>query len=369
VPKHTADRLNEKQIIDYREHRRRLVEWMATRGKKDRGRADRDRPGRKVEGYSEATINRRAMNLDMFYRWVWDNHTDGYTTKITHDHAQAYMDHLLTEDHSGTHKSNLQKTVEMYFRWRAHEFGEDLWHSEIIFSTSQADNPRDALTLEEREKIRNAALAYDSVPHYNALSPEERADWKELLASIHGLHSPDDVGMDLFEETAGYKIASLVCVSLDAGLRPVEVRRAKPGWFDTENSVMRIPVKDSAKNRNNWEVSLLESTSTYVKRWLREREMYDEYDESDAMWLTREGNDYTSTTLGRLLKTLCDEAGIDYSDRQMTWYTIRHSVGTYMAREEGLEAARQQLRHNSTRTTMKYDQVPVEDRRDALRRM
>lgn len=49
--------------------------------------------------------------------------------------------------------------------------------------------------------------------------------------------------------------------------------------------------------------------------------------------------------------------------------SIRHSVGTYMAREEGLKAAKSQLRHRSIETTAKYDQAPVEDRRDALDRM
>ncbi|QSG08544.1 XerD/XerC family integrase [Halapricum desulfuricans] len=37
-----------------------------------------------------------------------------------------------------------------------------------------------------------------------------------------------------------------------------------------------------------------------------------------------------------------------------------------MAREEGLAAAQAQLRHKSEQTTMRYDQAPVEDRRDAL---
>jgi hypothetical protein len=40
-----------------------------------------------------------------------------------------------------------------------------------------------------------------------------------------------------------------------------------------------------------------------------------------------------------------------------------------MTREEGLAAAQAQLRHKSQRTTMRYDQVPVEDRKDALDRM
>lgn len=40
-----------------------------------------------------------------------------------------------------------------------------------------------------------------------------------------------------------------------------------------------------------------------------------------------------------------------------------------MTREEGLATAQAQLRPTSEQTTMKYDQTPVEDRRDALDRM
>jgi len=53
----------------------------------------------------------------------------------------------------------------------------------------------------------------------------------------------------------------------------------------------------------------------------------------------------------------------------MSWYAIRHLTGTYMAREEGFAAAQTQPRHLSPESTMKYDQVPVEDRQDALDRM
>lgn len=40
-----------------------------------------------------------------------------------------------------------------------------------------------------------------------------------------------------------------------------------------------------------------------------------------------------------------------------------------MTRGEGLAATQMQLRHKSEATTMKYDQAPVEDQRDALNRM
>ncbi len=106
-----------------------------------------------------------------------------------------------------------------------------------------------------------------------------------------------------------------------------------------------------------------------LDRWLDQRETYSAYQDSDALWLTRECNPYRSHALKHLLEGLCELAGINTSNRQASWYTVRHSVGTYMAREEGLAAAQTQLRHESVQTTMKYDQAPVEDRRSALDRM
>ena len=113
-------------------------------------------------------------------------------------------------------------------------------------------------------------------------------------------------------------------------------------------------------------MSLREETADILGRWLIERELYEKYEETDALWLTRHNNPYSSSSLRVLLDNLREIAGID---RDLTWYTIRHSVGTYMAREEGLAAAQSQLRHRRSETTMKYDQAPVEDRRDALDRM
>lgn len=40
-----------------------------------------------------------------------------------------------------------------------------------------------------------------------------------------------------------------------------------------------------------------------------------------------------------------------------------------MTREEGLAAVQSQLRHKSSETTIKYDQTPIEDLRNALDRI
>lgn len=98
-------------------------------------------------------------------------------------------------------------------------------------------------------------------------------------------------------------------------------------------------------------------------------ENQEKYEGTDALWLTRESNPYQSASLRGLLHRLCDTAGIDVENRSMSWYAIRHSTGTHMAREEGLAAAQTQLRHISPESTMKYDQAPVEERKHALGRM
>lgn len=158
-------------------------------------------------------------------------------------------------------------------------------------------------------------------------------------------------------------------MSLDAGLRPIEVERAVTSWVDTENAVLRIPKEDSSKNYNNWTVSLRDQTARILSRWLDQRETYTRYEDTDRVWLTSHGNPYQSQALRYVLSRLCEIVEIDTEDRSLSWYALRHSTGTYLTREEDLAAAQAQLRHKSPETTMKYDQVPPEDRQDALDRI
>jgi integrase len=236
------------------------------------------------------------------------------------------------------------------------------------FSEGQVSQPRDFLTKEERTRVRESALEYGSVPSYSSLTPPERDRWRAHLAQRFD-KPKEDVGPADWDRANGYKIPSLVWTSLDAGLRPVEVERAKPSWVDVDSCALRIPKADSAKSHEHWVVGLTERTAEMLGKWLEQRKTYSKYDGREELWLTREGNPYQTSSLRRLLERVCENAGIDTESRNLSWYAIRHSVGTYMAREEGLAAAQAQLRHKSPRTTMRYDQAPVEDRRDALDRM
>jgi integrase len=354
----TENKLTSRQLTDYEEHRRLFIEWLLNLGKNSK----------KAKGYATETTRVRASRADQFYRWVWDEE-DRYTTAVTHEHADEYMKELAYEDETDGSKANKMKAIKTLFRWRAFELGDEKWEPEIKFSNhTSATNPKDYFTVEERKKLREASLEYGSVPHYNSITPEQRERWKEHLAQRFE-KSKDDVGPDDFDRANSWKYPSLVWSALDAGLRPVEVKRSTVKWVDTQNCVLRIPKEESSKNEDNWVVSLTDRTANALERWLGERQQYEKYDDSDAIWLTRDGNPYESYSLNYLLKRVCDDAGIETENRKVTWYSIRHSVGTYMTREEGLAAAQAQLRHKSPETTLRYDQTPPKERRDALNKM
>ena len=349
--------LNQRQLLDYRSEREDCLRWLLTYGKHPK----------KADGYAKGTIKPRSYRMDRFYRFVWEQE-GGYTVNLTHAHADSWMDHLAHRDVSATHKTNCQKSLKMLYKWLHHERGQSEWSPEITFSADSSTNPRDYLTRDERHAIRDAALEHGSIPSYNNLVPSERDRWRQYLAQRFGKPksavTPDD-----WDRANGWKIPSLVWVSLDAGLRPVEVKRSKISWVDTDNSVLRIPKEESSKNRDHWVVGLRDRTADILQKWCQQRRTISAYDGTDAIWLTQKNNPWGVSSLRSLLHRLCETAGIETDNRQMSWYTIRHSVGTYMTREEDLAAAQTQLRHKSPETTMKYDQTPIEDRQDALDRM
>lgn len=357
VTQKSEEYLNERQLLDYRSERKECLRWLLTYGKEPA----------EADGYAPGTVKPRCYRMDRFYRYVWTQE-GGYTVNLTHDHADSWMDHLAHRDVSAVHKRNCQKSLLMLYKWLAHERGLGEWDPDFRFSSDSSSKPRDFLTREERQAIRNAALEYGSVPTYNNLTPAERDRWKRYLSQRFEKPKSEVTPVD-WDRANSWKIPSLVWVSLDTGLRPVEVERAVVSWVDADNSVLRIPKEQSSKNREHWVVGLRDRTADILSKWCRQRRNYPMYDDTDHLWLTRKQNPYDSAALRTLLHRLCEIAGIDIEHRQMSWYTIRHSVGTYMTREEDLAAAQAQLRHRPPETTMKYDQAPVEDRQDALDRM
>ena len=278
------------------------------------------------------------------------------------------METVAYSDRAQASKGKIEEMLKRYSRWLSNKYGVEEWEPNFTFESGHASQPRDFLTLQERRKVRESALDYGSIPSYNTLTPQQRKKWKGYVAQI--LNQPiGEVTPDDWDGIDGWKITSLVWTSLEAGLRPVEVGRAETTWVDPDNRVLRIPREQSSKNRDNWTVSITARTASALERWLEERKRYDRYEDTSALWLTTHGNPYGSKSLGRLLRRLCNDAEIQTESRQMSWYAIRHSVGTYMTAERDLAATKAQLRHKSVKTTVKYDAVPIEDRRDVLNKI
>jgi integrase len=319
VPEPNEKQLNEKQLVDYREHRWKFVQWLLEKGKNPKKR----------EGYSPYSVYGTAYRTARFDRWAWQ-HEGRYTFPPRSEKATEYMDeNVAYRDVTTATKGKTEEALMRFYRWIAETTHADEWDREQRFRSGGNDAPRDYLTRRERRLVRETAL---------------------------------DTG-------DGWRVTSIVLTSLDAGLRPVEVARAKPEWVDVDNMLLRIPKEDSSKNEDNWRVSLTSRTATALDHWLQERGEDSMYDDRDELWLTREATAYGSRSLSRLLSRLCEDAGIDEAGRSLTWYAVRHSLGTLMTAERDLKATKDQLRHKSAKTSMKYDQVSPSARRNALDNM
>lgn len=353
----TIDRLNQRQLLDYRHHRTDYIQWLLTLGKNPE----------QFEGYTQSTARTRADKHDQFCRWVWDEY-DGYTLSFTHDHADAYLKHLAFSDLAQSSRPTYQKALLAYFRWKAEERGGTEWKPDRRF-THRPDTsiPREYFDREERRLLREAALEYGSIPHYNNVTPDERRRWKQYLA--RRLQKPiEEVSKADWERVNGWKYASMVWTGIDAALRPIEVERATVEWVDTDRGILRIP-RSASKNDVPWEVALTERTTMALTKWLQQRSQYERYDGRDELWLTKYGNPYGSRSLSRIVSRLCEIAEIPTQGREDSWYAIRRGTITDMVDEGDLSSARQQARHKDPRSTMRYDQAPTDRRRDILERL
>lgn len=168
-----------------------------------------------------------TYKTDQFNVWNW-NETGTYGTKLTADRADAYMMHLVLkgDDLSSTAKDIVQKCFKRVFKYQNHVEGDNIeWEPEHTF-TQDLSAPHDFLTMDVRRKVRDAALDYGTVPAYRSVTPQERDRWKIYLSQR--LEKPkEEVTPEDWEKANSWEVPSITWVSLDTGLRPVEVGRAR----------------------------------------------------------------------------------------------------------------------------------------------
>lgn len=342
--------LSPKAPRDYREFKHDYLTWLSAMGKNPHRR----------RGYADTTLEQISLKTDQIFRWYWD--AEGYyALDFGPDDATALMKEYALYDYSDANLLTFVKTIKRYFKYLRFEKGRDHeWECEVKLSEKQRTE-RDYLRRDEFAPLYHAALDHGSVPHPNQVTPEERDRIKAHLAQRFEKPkaniSPED-----FQRANSYKIASLVGVTLDTGLRPIEVTRAVVPWVNLHDNTLDIPSDEATKSENDWKCRLSDRSMRALQQWLGEREQYEKYDGTDALWLNRRGNPYKSRTLNYLLRQLLDEAPVEPAGRDLTWYSIRHGVATVWANEQGIQHAREQLRHEKVETTMRYVHSSSEER-------
>jgi len=339
---------------DYETWKWDFLTWLHHEGKKPD----------KAEGFAEGTIRKTSYHTDQIMRWLWDQR--GYTTELSEDDADDLMRFLgRHSEYEDSNLNNIIKTIKRIFKYFNTEKGENIdWNCNYGTSEPKVTN-RDYFKKNEFRPLYEASLEHKAVKHYNNCTPEERDNIKSHLAERFTILKEDITPHD-FERANSFKIPSIVATTLDMGLRPVEIKRATVDWVDLNNAVLKIPAEESSKNKDNWECVLSSNAKRALERWLDERSTYEKYNFSNALWLNKEGNRYSSQSLNRLLDKLIEKRGIEPAGRDLTWYSIRHGVATIWANEEDIHDAKEQLRHKRIKTTLGYSHSSPEKRHGAV---
>ncbi|WP_254863135.1 tyrosine-type recombinase/integrase [Halovivax gelatinilyticus] len=364
------DVLGHRRAVHFFKELDECYEWMVTRGIEPNAR--------NPTGYEESSAENYLKRLGKALPHLWLRH-GGFTLEITNDLATWYVeqledDELTTENGSPYAASTKRKHVCAVFamkRWRADQRGDQPWRPHTLFEAEQPERPMaDPITLEERSVLREHVLEYNTITRYNNCTPEQRDRIRAELAQRLGKPKADVTKDDWERVNTCWKYPSLIYLSLDTGLRPIEVATAKVEWVNLSKETLEVPKSDSVKNDARWENPITSRTADTLERWFRQRAAEPAYDDTDLIWLTREGNPYSSGPLGRNLRKLLEDAGVDISDRNISWYSLRHSLGTHYARvADNIDDVRRQLRHKTIEATLRYIHPPDEDVRDNLNRI
>lgn len=336
-------------VSDYEDFKRDFMEWLLTEGKNTY----------KKKGYSRSTVEHTHYKVDEAYRWKWERE-DEYTTEFTTTDATDLVDFMVRMTaHPDRYVYGFEKSIRRLFKFFRNERGRNIedWEHDIPIEQSEGsrDHIKDKFFPEEMNAIYEAALNKYSIPNLYAgtLSAEERDELKILLSQRYGVPK-DEIDEETFNAASSWKIPSLIAVTADTGLRPIEVGRAKAEWFDLDRDEMVVPADEATKNKEYWNCTLSSKTSNAVEKWLAERDRYEMYRDEAGMWRTRNGNPYKARSLNRILDKLMKLAGVTERNRKLSWYSFRHGAATKWIETDGLSRAKNQLRHKTIKTTEKY---------------
>lgn len=362
----TLEELQHRQRLDFVSEMECFFQWLVTYGNK----LNPNDP----EGHERSTAENYLKRLSRMFPVFW-RQNGRYTLQFTKEMGDWYVSQLrddaIVKGNSQPYSSSSKRKqicalLNFYrFRWDRRE-GPN-WEPFTLFYSDGGSRVADPIELDERPLIREAALEYKTVKRYNNCSPEERDRIRAELAQRLGKPKDDVTKADWTEVNRCWKWPSIILMGLDTALRPIEVKRAKMSWLKLSVPRIEIPKEDAAKNSETWEVPITERTARALRQWKRQRSALPKYDDTNKIWLTREGNPYSSGPLSRNLRRIMDEADIEYSDRDISWYSLRHSLATHLAmKTDNIEEVRQQMRHKHLESTLGYIDPPGQEVRSNL---
>jgi integrase len=275
VSKRTKEDLEDfgvNMLGDYRDFKQEVLTWLANYGKNPE----------KGEGLADSTLKSTHYKLETIFRWLWD-YDQQYSTDLTPAKAERFI-HLLNMSGGMIDSSVLHhiKVVKRFFKYHNYTHGTDYeWEPDLDLSQANGEE-RDYLNRDAFKSLYSAALGYGSVKSYHSssMTPDERDRIKTYLARREGVPK-EKIGPEEFKEANSWKIPSLIAVTLDTGLRPIEVGRATVNWVNLESHELNIPKEESTKNEAYWNCTLKNRTVNVLSRWLDERSAYEKYEGRD----------------------------------------------------------------------------------------
>lgn len=352
------DHLNHQQRTIFTEMWEEFIHYLEVKGKNPK----------KKEGYAESSIRPLARRAYQTQQFVWEHKSR--TAKLTPEYADQFVEALNQdtfttsdgEPYSECSKRKFLSAIEAYFRFQ----GID-WTPEISFQDTPSDEGADAFTRAEREGLFDAASEYKSPPAYKNVSPEERDRWNAELAQFLGTPK-SKIGPDDWAELQQFwKLPSLIAVALDCGCRAGMIERLETQQINLDAGRLITPSEKALKNDRSWDNELSDRSITCLRHWFRQRANRPKYDDSDHVWLNRQGNPYNSHTLNSLLQNLMDQADIKPNGRKLSWHSIRHSTGCYLYNKyNDLTIVAETLRQNTLEAARRYAHPTPETKKEAV---
>ncbi|MBX0326019.1 site-specific integrase [Halomicroarcula sp. F13] len=334
---------------DYARFKTDFIQWLLTEGKDTYRR----------EGFSESTVKTTHYKVEEAYRWLWEEEGE-FTKELPPHRATELLDQLMRKSpHPDSYVHTFEKCIRRLFKYFREQKNREIveWEHDIPIEPSRgSDNKehiKDRFYPEEMNRLYEAALEEYSIKSFWNADPDERQDLKRFVSQQQGI-KVGEVGEEHFKKASSWKYPSIIAVSADLGLRPIEVGKMKAGWLNLPQNEINIPTAESTKSNESWSCEISSKSRNALENWMQERQSCSKYDDSDYLWLTKYGNQYNSRSLNKVLDKLMERVDLDEGNRTLSYYSFRHGAASIWTEKEGIARAAEQVRHTNLATTKKY---------------